>query len=116
MDIMFKFENAEYNDEQVLREYLETVPDITFETASEEGIDAVSILLVVITSGTLTALITAAAKVYSTKIKSINEKKYSVKITKDGIEVNAPTLNETRKLLRDASFYREQLGLGDNDN
>lgn len=105
MKIMIKLENVTTSDQKKVEAVLGLLDDISFNTIEEEGFDGVSVLMIILSSGTIAAIIKAVEKVYSTKIKSINEKKYSVKITKDGIEVNAPTLNETRKLLKDASYY-----------
>lgn len=107
MEIMIKLENVDYVDEQMVKSCLEQMGDICFETIEEDGIDGISVLMIIIGSGTLAAVIKAVEKIYTTKIKSINEKQYSVKISKDGVEVKAPTLNETRRLLRDAVNYRD---------
>lgn len=113
MEIMIKLENYEHDDVQIVKQSLEQVPDIFFETIEEDGIDAVSVLYILIGSGALTAVIKAIEKVYSTKIKSINEQQYYVKIEKNGIEVKAPSLDDTRRLLRDAARYKERFDCDD---
>lgn len=115
MEIMIKFENVDYTDEQTIKNCLEQIEDIDFEIIEEDGFDGVSVLIAIISSGMLTALITVMGKIHSAKIKSINEQQYTVKISKDGVEVKAPTLDETRRLLKDAVNYKEILD-GENTN
>lgn len=115
MEVMIKLENVDYTDEQTIKNCLEQTEDIDYEIIEEDGFDGVSVLIAIISSGTLSALITVMGKIYSAKIKSINEQQYTVKISKDGVEVKAPTLDETRRLLKDAVNYKEILD-GENTN
>ena len=113
MEIMIKIEDYEHDDVQIVKQSLEQIPGICFETIEEDGIDAVSVLFVIIGSGTLAAVIKAVEKIYSARIKSINEQQYYVKVDKNGVEVKAPSLDHTKRLLREAIRYKEKLDSND---
>lgn len=69
MEVMVKLENVDYTDEQTIKNCLEQIEDIDFEIIEEDGFDGVSVLIAIISSGTLSALITVMGKYIQRKLK-----------------------------------------------